>query len=57
MEENLRWLWVAFTIAWGLHIAYLVSLAGRTRRLQRQIDDLRAQMKDDRSADSSPDPA
>ena len=46
MEENLKWLWVAFSVAWALHIGYVVLLSGRTNRLERQLEDLNAQLKE-----------
>lgn len=44
MEENLKWLWAAFSIAWALHIGYILLLSDRTRKLQSQLEDLRAQL-------------
>ena len=44
MEENLKWLWAAFSIAWAMHIGYLGLLSGRTRKLGRQLEDLRIQL-------------
>src|SRR5690606_7387512 len=29
MEENFKWLWAAFSIAWALHILYVYSLGSR----------------------------
>lgn len=46
MGENLKWLWAAFSIAWALHIAYIVHLSGRSRKLERQLEALRAQLED-----------
>ena len=48
MEENLRWLWYAFGIAWGLHACYAASLAMRQKRLLRQIRDLHQLIKEQR---------
>ncbi len=47
MEENLKWLWAAFSIAWALHAGYLAMLGSRTRKLERQLKDLRAQLPAD----------
>lgn len=44
MEENLKWLWAAFSIAWALHIGYILVLSDRVRKLQGQLEDLRAQL-------------
>lgn len=49
MEENLKWLWAAFSIAWALHIGYLGLLSGRTRKLERQLEDLRIQLSEQAS--------
>ena len=45
MEPNFKWLWAAFSIAWALHVGYVVLLSGRTRNLERQISDLREQLQ------------
>lgn len=50
MEENLRWVWYAFGIAWGLHSLYAISLAMRQKRLVRQIEDLHHLIKDQRGS-------
>ena len=46
MEENLKWLWYAFSIAWVIHILYLVSLGRRGRRLQDELESLKAMVED-----------
>lgn len=46
MEENFKWLWAAFSIAWALHIGYLALLSKRTKSVEHQLDDLRNQLKD-----------
>ena len=49
--ENLKWLWMAFSVAWILHIGYVVLLSRRTSKLQRQLEHLGAQLterRDDR---------
>lgn len=45
MEPNFKWLWAAFSIAWALHVGYVMLLSGRTRELERQISDLREQLE------------
>ncbi len=50
MEENLKWLWAAFSIAWTMHIGYLGLLSSRTRKLELQLKDLRIQLAE-QSAD------
>lgn len=37
MEENLKWLWAAFSIAWFLHVGYVSLLSARTKKLEREI--------------------
>ena len=32
MEENLKWLWYAFSAAWILHILYLGSISVREKK-------------------------
>ena len=49
MEENLKWLWVAFSVAWALHIGYVVLLSSRTNKLEQQLEDLNTQLKDQRT--------
>ena len=46
MEENLKWLWVAFSVAWALHIGYVALLSGRTKKLEQQLENLSAQLKE-----------
>ena len=46
MEESLKWLWAAFSVAWALHVGYIALLSGRTRKLERQLESLRAQFKE-----------
>ncbi len=46
MEENLKWVWFAFSVAWVLHLAYAYSLGVRQKALSRQVEDLRAQLED-----------
>ena len=42
MEENLKWLWYAFGTAWVLHVLYLGSLLIRTKKLEQQLQTLKA---------------
>ena len=46
MEENLKWVWFAFSLAWLLHLAYVYSLGKHQKALKRQVEDLRAQLED-----------
>ena len=46
MEENLKWLWAAFSIAWVLHLAYVYTLASRQKRLNEEVENLRAQLEE-----------
>lgn len=54
MEENLKWLWAAFSIAWALHVGYMFLLSGRTKTLERQIEDLQAQLEERQKGASEP---
>ncbi|MYB50980.1 MAG: CcmD family protein [Acidobacteriia bacterium] len=45
LEPNFKWLWAAFSIAWALHVGYVLLLSGRTRKLERQISDLQEQLR------------
>ena len=45
MEPNFKWLWAAFSIAWALHVGYVLLLSGRTAKLESQISDLKEQLK------------
>lgn len=53
MEENLKWLWYAFSAAWIIHILYVASIASRAKDLRGQIDNLKTLLQDQqrRSAD------
>jgi len=42
MEENLKWLWYAFSAAWLLHLFYVVSLARRERKLRDELEALKS---------------
>lgn len=45
MEENLKWVWIAFSVAWIIHLAYVAILSSRQKNLARQIEDLQAQLE------------
>ena len=47
MEENLKWVWYAFSAAWGLHAAYALSILLRQRRLREQVQDLQSLLEDE----------
>ena len=51
MEENLKWLWAAFSVAWALHIGYMMMLSGREKNLRRQIEDLKGLLKEQTKSD------
>ncbi len=53
MEENLKWVWAAFSIAWLLHVGYLTLLSSRAKDIERQFDDLKTQVRE--SSDTSED--
>ena len=46
MEENLKWLWYAFSAAWIIHILYVASIASRAKDLRGQIDNLKTLLQD-----------
>jgi len=46
MQELIPWVWYAFSIAWGFHAFYAISLSMRQKRLRRQIEDLEQVLKD-----------
>lgn len=46
MEENLKWLWMAFGIGWALHILYVYTLASRQKSLRNEVQQLRAQIEE-----------
>ncbi len=46
MEENLRWLWYAFSAGWILHVLYLVSLSLREKKLREQMANLKAVLEE-----------
>ncbi len=46
MEENLKWVWLAFSVAWVIHLVYVYTLGSRQKTLKREVEDLRAQLDD-----------
>lgn len=46
MEENLKWVWAAFSVAWALHLLYVYTLAARQKKLREEMRNLRAQLED-----------
>lgn len=44
MEENLKWLFAAFTIGWALILGYLVLIANKERDLRRRMAILEASL-------------
>ena len=46
MEENLKWLWYAFSAAWVLHILYVFSLSRREKRLREELEALKAMVEE-----------
>jgi CcmD family protein len=49
MQELVRWVWYAFTVAWVLHAGYVLTLSLRQKRLLRQIEDLQQLLKEQQS--------
>lgn len=46
MEENLKWLWYAFSAAWIIHLLYVVSLARREKRLRDELQALKSMVEE-----------
>ena len=46
MEENLKWLWYAFSVAWIIHLAYVASLGRREKKLREEIEALKAMVEE-----------
>ena len=42
MDDRLDWVWYAFTVAWIIHVLYLVSISTREKKLRAQLDYLKA---------------
>ena len=51
MEENLKWIWYAFSVAWALHLGYVYTLAARQKKLNEEVKNLRAQLEEHDSGD------
>ncbi len=45
MEENLKWLWYAFSAAWIIHLLYVVSLGRREKKLRDELEALKAMVE------------
>ena len=45
MEENLKWLWYAFSVAWVIHVFYLVSLGRREKKLREELESLKSMVE------------
>ena len=54
MEENLKWLWYAFSAAWIIHILYVASIASRAKDLRGQIDNLKTLLQDQQNRSEEP---
>ena len=46
MEENLKWLWYAFSAAWLLHAVYLFSLSRREKKLHDELEALKSMVEE-----------
>jgi CcmD family protein len=46
MEENLKWLWYAFSVAWVLVVLYVASLDRREKKLREELEALKAMVED-----------
>ena len=44
--KNLKWLWAAFSVAWALHIGYVLSLSSREKKLRGQLEDIRSMLRE-----------
>ena len=42
MSTNFWWLFAAYTIVWAVLFAYVAAMAAKMRRLQREVDGLKA---------------
>ena len=47
MEENLKWVWAAYTSGWLIHLLYAYSLGSRVRQLAQEAQHLQAQAEDE----------
>ena len=48
MEENLKWLWYAFSVAWVIHMVYVVSISRREQKLRGELEALKAMVEERR---------
>jgi CcmD family protein len=46
MEENLKWLWYAFSAAWVLVVLYVASLDRREKKLREELEALKSMVED-----------
>lgn len=46
MEENLKWLWYAFSAAWVVHLIYVVTLGRREAKLRQELETLKAMVEE-----------
>jgi CcmD family protein len=46
MDENLKWLWFAFSAAWVIHLLYVISLGRRAKKLQDEIEALKSMLEE-----------
>jgi len=51
MDIGLKHLFYAFTVAWIIHLVYLLRLSRRQKRLSREMDDLRAHIENSSDKD------
>ena len=45
MEESLKTLWYAFSAAWIVYLAFILSVSARQKRILEQIRGLRARLQ------------
>ena len=46
MEENFKWLWYAFSLAWVLVVGYLFSLGRGESKLRDELESLKTMIED-----------
>ncbi len=46
MEENLKWLWYAFSAAWVIHLLYVASIGRREKKLRDELEALKAMVEE-----------
>jgi hypothetical protein len=49
MNENLHWVWYAFSAGWIIHLLYLVSISSRATKLREQMDYLKTMLQEHES--------